>query len=99
ETQFKNKVVGENDITLHCVDQIYGVFDEKKKTLFGQLKKYPEKLIIHCKDLRVFQFCLRYTKEEEVKRIVSGIIHHTQAPKLLKRLFLFSYATAAQNNT
>uniref|UniRef100_A0A2K6FZ27 Myotubularin-related protein 12 n=1 Tax=Propithecus coquereli TaxID=379532 RepID=A0A2K6FZ27_PROCO len=99
ETQFKNKVIGENDITLHCVDQIYGVFDEKKKTLFGQLKKYPEKLIIHCKDLRVFHFCLRYTKEEEVKRIVSGIIHHTQAPKLLKRLFLFSYATATQNNT
>ncbi|XP_069897080.1 myotubularin-related protein 12 isoform X2 [Dipodomys merriami] len=96
ETQFKNKVIGENDITLHCVDQIYGVFDEKKKTLFGQLKKYPEKLIIHCKDLRVFHFCLRYTKEEEVKRIVSGIIHHTQSPKLLKRLFLFSYA---QNNT
>ncbi|KAM5264465.1 myotubularin-related protein 12 isoform 2-T2 [Ctenodactylus gundi] len=99
ETQFKNKVIGENDITLHCVDQIYGVFDEKKKTLFGQLKKYPEKLIIHCKDLRVFHFCLRYTKEEEVKRIVSGIIHHTQAPKLLKRLFLFSYASAAQNST
>ncbi|XP_040833371.1 myotubularin-related protein 12 isoform X6 [Ochotona curzoniae] len=97
ETHFKNKIIGENDITLHCVDQIYGVFDEKKKTLFGQLKKYPEKLIIHCKDLRVFHFCLRYTKEEEVKRIVSGIIHHTQAPKLLKRLFLFSYATAAQN--
>ncbi|KAF6357268.1 myotubularin related protein 12 [Rhinolophus ferrumequinum] len=59
EIQFKNKVIGENDITLHSVDQIYGVFDEKKKTLFGQLKKYPEKLIIHCKDLRVFHFCLR----------------------------------------
>ncbi|XP_022349097.1 myotubularin-related protein 12 isoform X2 [Enhydra lutris kenyoni] len=99
ETQFKNKVIGENDITLHCVDQIYGVFDEKKKPLFGQLKKYPEKLIIHCKDLRVFHFGLRYTKEEEVKRIVSGIIHHTQAPKLLKRLFLFSYAAATQNST
>ncbi|KAF6357267.1 myotubularin related protein 12 [Rhinolophus ferrumequinum] len=99
EIQFKNKVIGENDITLHSVDQIYGVFDEKKKTLFGQLKKYPEKLIIHCKDLRVFHFCLRYTKEEEVKRIVSGIIHHTLAPKLLKRLFLFSYATAVQNHT
>ncbi|XP_016046952.1 myotubularin-related protein 12 isoform X1 [Erinaceus europaeus] len=97
ETQFKNKVIGENEITLHCVDQIYGVFDEKKKTLFGQLKKYPEKLIIHCKDLRVFHFGLRYTKEEEVKRIVSGIIHHTQAPKLLKRLFLFSYAATAQD--
>nr|KAF6355530.1 myotubularin related protein 12 [Myotis myotis] len=99
ETQFKNKIIGENDIPLHCVDQIYGVFDEKKKTLFGQLKKYPEKLIIHCKDLRVFHFCLRYTKEEEVKRIVSGIIHHTLAPKLLKRLFLFSYATAVHSNT
>ncbi|KAM6223117.1 myotubularin-related protein 12 isoform 3-T3 [Rhynchocyon petersi] len=98
ETQFKNKVIGENDITLHCVDQIYGVFDEKKKTVCGQLKKYPEKLIIHCKDLRVFHFCLRYTKEEEVKRIVSGIIHHTQAPKLLKRLFLFSYANASQSS-
>ncbi|XP_027792000.1 myotubularin-related protein 12 isoform X4 [Marmota flaviventris] len=99
ETQFKNKVMGENDITLHCVDQIYGVFDEKKKILSEQLKKYPEKLIIHCKDLRVFHFCLRYTKEEEVKRIVHGIIHHTQTSILLKRLFLFSYATAAQNNT
>ncbi|EPY84155.1 myotubularin related protein 12-like protein [Camelus ferus] len=31
--------------------------------------------------------------------IVSGIIHHTQSPKLLKRLFLFSYAAAAQNST
>ncbi|XP_036266439.1 myotubularin-related protein 12 isoform X1 [Pipistrellus kuhlii] len=99
ETQFKNKIVGANDITLHCVDQIYGVFDEKKKTLFGQLKRYPEKLIIHCKDLRVFHFCLRYTKEEEVKRIVSGIIHHTQSPKRLKRLFLFSYAAAAHSST
>ncbi|XP_047623505.1 myotubularin-related protein 12 isoform X2 [Phacochoerus africanus] len=29
ETQFKNKVVGENDITLHCVDQIYGATDRK----------------------------------------------------------------------
>ncbi|XP_036164775.1 myotubularin-related protein 12 isoform X2 [Myotis myotis] len=76
ETQFKNKIIGENDIPLHCVDQIYGVFDEKKKTLFGQLKKYPEKLIIHCKDLRVFHFCLRYTKEEEVKRIWCWSYHN-----------------------
>ncbi|XP_050572239.1 myotubularin-related protein 12 isoform X4 [Cygnus atratus] len=99
ESQFKNKIIGENDITLQCVDQIYGVYDEKKKLLTGQLRKYPEKLIIYCKDLRVFNFCLRYTKEEEVKRIVSGIIHHSQTPKLLKRLFLFSYASAAPNNS
>ncbi|XP_064358593.1 myotubularin-related protein 12 isoform X1 [Dromaius novaehollandiae] len=75
------------------------VYDEKKKLLTGQMRKYPEKLIIYCKDLRVFHFCLRYTKEEEVKRIVSGIVHHSQTPKLLKRLFLFSYASAAPNNT
>ncbi|KAM4638222.1 myotubularin-related protein 12 [Amazona ochrocephala] len=99
EPQFKNKIVGENDITLQCVDQIYGVYDEKKKLLTGQLRKYPEKLIIYCKDLRVFNFCLRYTKEEEVKRIVSGILHHSQTPKLLKRLFLFSYASAAPKTT
>nr|XP_014425687.1 myotubularin-related protein 12 isoform X1 [Pelodiscus sinensis] len=99
EPEFKNKIIEENDITLHCVDHIYGVYDEKKKSLFGQLKKYPEKLIIYCKDLRVFHFCLRYTKEEEVKRIVSGIVHHSQTPKLLKRLFLFSYATAAPTKT
>ncbi|KAM9167922.1 myotubularin-related protein 12 [Mergus octosetaceus] len=99
EPQLKNKIIGENDITLQCVDQIYGVYDEKKKLLTGQLRKYPEKLIIYCKDLRVFNFCLRFTKEEEVKRIVSGIIHHSQTPKLLKRLFLFSYASAAPNNT
>uniref|UniRef100_G3XA69 Myotubularin-related protein 12 n=1 Tax=Mus musculus TaxID=10090 RepID=G3XA69_MOUSE len=59
EAQFKNKIIGVNDVPLHCVDQIYGVFDEKKKPLFGQLKKYPEKLVIHCKDLRVLHFCLR----------------------------------------
>ncbi|XP_066472990.1 myotubularin-related protein 12 [Tiliqua scincoides] len=97
EPQFQNKIIGENDITLQCVDQLYGVYDEKKKSIYGQLRKYPEKMIIYCKDLRVFHFCLRYTKEEEVKRIVSGIVHQTQTPKLFKRLFLFSYATAAPN--
>ncbi|XP_040193888.1 myotubularin-related protein 12 [Rana temporaria] len=95
--EFRNKIVGENDITLQCVDQIYGVFDDKKKILISGLllKKYPEKLIVYCKDFRVFHFCLTYTKEEELKRIVSGIIHHTLSPKLLKRLFLFSYTQAA----
>ncbi|XP_069076567.1 myotubularin-related protein 12 isoform X2 [Pleurodeles waltl] len=98
EPEFRNKVVGENDITLQCVDQIYGVYDEKKKSLLsGHIKKYPEKLILYCKDFRVFHFCLKFTKEEEVKRIVSGIIHHIQSPKRLKRLFLFSYAAVAPN--
>ncbi|XP_075462196.1 myotubularin-related protein 12-like [Ascaphus truei] len=93
--EFRNKIVGENDITLQCVDQMFGVYDKKKVLICGQVKKYPESLIIYCKDFRVFHFCLRYTKEEEVKRIVSGIIHHIQSPKLLKRLFLFSYTPAA----
>lgn len=41
ETQFKNKVIGENDITLHCVDQIYGVFDEKKKNSLWTTEEIP----------------------------------------------------------
>ncbi|XP_053304131.1 myotubularin-related protein 12 [Spea bombifrons] len=92
--EFRNKIAGENDITLQCVDQLYGVYDDKKKVLITApvVKKYPERLIIYCKDFRVFHFCLSYTKEEEVKRIVSGIIHHVLSPKRLKRLFLFSYA-------
>ncbi|KAH0627864.1 hypothetical protein JD844_008392 [Phrynosoma platyrhinos] len=57
ELQFKNKIIGESDITLQCVDQLYG----------GQ--------------------------------IVSGIVHQTQTAKLFKRLFLFSYASAAPNDT
>ncbi|XP_042305742.1 myotubularin-related protein 12 isoform X3 [Sceloporus undulatus] len=99
ELQFKNKIIGENDITLQCVDQLYGVYDDRKKPIYGQLRKYPETIIIYCKDFRVFRFCLRYTKEEEVKRIVSGIVHQTQTAKLFKRLFLFSYASAAPNDT
>ena len=58
---------------LLMISTLIVVFDEKKKPLFGQLKKYPEKLVIHCKDLRVLHFCLRYTKEEEVKRVTSRV--------------------------
>uniref|UniRef100_A0A670JPC4 Uncharacterized protein n=1 Tax=Podarcis muralis TaxID=64176 RepID=A0A670JPC4_PODMU len=42
EPEFYNKIIGENDITLQCVDQRYGVHDERKKPLNGQLRKYPE---------------------------------------------------------
>ncbi|XP_043929375.1 myotubularin-related protein 12 [Protopterus annectens] len=100
ESPFKNKLLEENDIPLPCVDCIYGVFDEKKKTpLFGPLKnKCPKKLIICCKDLRVFHFGLKYTKEEEAKMIVNGIVHHCLSSKQLKLLFLFSYAEATSNS-
>ncbi|XP_075697698.1 myotubularin-related protein 12 [Rhinoderma darwinii] len=95
--EFKNKIVGENDITLQCVDQLYAVYDDKKKVLISgaPLKKRPERLVIYCKDFRGFHFCLSYAKEDEVNRIVNGIIHHTLSPKRLKRLFLFSYTDAA----
>nr|XP_006626851.1 PREDICTED: myotubularin-related protein 12 [Lepisosteus oculatus] len=90
---FKNKLYGENDIPLTCVDQIYGVNDEKKKLVIGgQVKnKSPSKLVIYCKDLRVFQFCLTYAKEEEAKKIFQGIVHHSLEPKSLKCIFAFSY--------
>ncbi|XP_051748463.1 myotubularin-related protein 12 isoform X1 [Ctenopharyngodon idella] len=91
---FKNKLYGENDIPLMCVDHIYGVYDEKRKLITGSFvkNKYPSKMIIHCKDLRVFQFCLTFTKEEDTKRIFQGIAHHCLEEKSLKCVFAFSYA-------
>ncbi|KAK7164859.1 hypothetical protein R3I94_003295 [Phoxinus phoxinus] len=91
---FKNKLYGENDIPLMCVDHIYGVYDEKRKLITGSLvkNKYPSKIIIHCKDLRVFQFCLTFTKEEDTKKIFQGIAHHCLEEKSLKCIFAFSYA-------
>ncbi|KAG2466551.1 MTMRC protein, partial [Polypterus senegalus] len=88
-----NKLLGENDIALSCVDQIYGVHDEKKKLIIGgQVRnKYPPKLLIYCKDFRVFQFGLSYAKEEEAKKIFQGIVHHSLEPKSLKCAFAFSY--------
>ncbi|KAI7813000.1 myotubularin-related protein 12 [Triplophysa rosa] len=90
---FKNKLYGENDIPLTCVDHIYGVYDEKRKLITGGLvkNKYPSKMIFHCKDLRVFQFCLTYTNEEDAKKIFQGIAHHCLEEKSLKCLFAFSY--------
>uniref|UniRef100_A0A8C5LN97 Myotubularin-related protein 12 n=1 Tax=Leptobrachium leishanense TaxID=445787 RepID=A0A8C5LN97_9ANUR len=79
--EFKNKIVGENDITLQCVDQLYGIYDDKKKVpiIAPVIRKYPERLIIYCKDFRVFHFCLTYTKEEEVKRVIIAAHHHIQS--------------------
>eukprot|EP00063_Salmo_salar_P053362 XP_014028197.1 PREDICTED: myotubularin-related protein 12 [Salmo salar] len=90
---FKNKLYGENDIPLSCVDNIYGGYEDKKKLITGGLvkNKYPSKIIIHCKDLRVFQFSLSFSKEEDAKKIFQGIVHHCLEPKSLRCLFAFSY--------
>ncbi|KAI1905215.1 hypothetical protein AGOR_G00013830 [Albula goreensis] len=90
---FKNKLYGESDIPLTFVDLIYAGYDEKKKLITrGQVKnKYPPKIIIHCKDLRVFQFSLTFAKEEEARKIFQGIVHHSLEPKSLKCIFAFSY--------
>ncbi|XP_067840947.1 myotubularin-related protein 12 isoform X2 [Heptranchias perlo] len=97
EQSYRNKLMGENDISLHCVDQIFGVYDEKKKPLLpGAIKnKIPEKLLLYCKDFRVFHFGLRYAKEEDARRLIRGIVHHCLNPTSLKCLFAFSYVGAA----
>ncbi|KAM3836187.1 myotubularin-related protein 12-like, partial [Diretmus argenteus] len=90
---FRNKLWGENDIPLSCVDNIYGGYEDKRKLITGTLvkNKYPSKIIIHCKDLRVFQFALTFCKEEDAKRIFQGIAHHCLEPKSLKNIFAFSF--------
>ncbi|XP_062898868.1 myotubularin-related protein 12 isoform X1 [Mobula hypostoma] len=93
EQAYRNKLMGENDISLLCVDQIFGVYDDKKKPLLpGAIKnRIPEKLLLYCKDFRVFQFGLRYSKEEDARRLIRGIVHHCLNPTSLKCLFAFSY--------
>ncbi|XP_078251043.1 myotubularin-related protein 12 isoform X1 [Rhinoraja longicauda] len=97
EQSYRNKLMGENDISLLCVDQIFGVYDDKKKPLLpGAIKnKIPEKLLLYCKDFRVFQFGLRYSKEEDARRLIRGIVHHCLNPTSLKCLFAFSYVGPA----
>ncbi|XP_067888071.1 myotubularin-related protein 12 isoform X2 [Heterodontus francisci] len=97
EQSYRNKLMGENDVSLHCVDQIFGVYDDKKKPLLpGAVKnKIPEKLLLYCKDFRVFHFGLRYTKEEDARRLIQGIVHHCLDQTSLKCLFAFSYVGAA----
>ncbi|GCB65048.1 hypothetical protein scyTo_0013413 [Scyliorhinus torazame] len=97
DQSYRNKLMGENDISLHCVDQIFGVYDDKKKPLLpGAVKnKIPEKLLLYCKDFRVFHFGLTYTKEEDAKRLIRVIVHHCLNPTSLKCLFAFSYVGAA----
>ncbi|XP_056458167.1 myotubularin-related protein 12 [Gadus chalcogrammus] len=93
ENLFRNKMYGEDDIPLACVDNIYGVYEDKRKLITGGMvkNKIPSKLVIHCKDLRVFQFTLTYCLGEEAKRIFQGITHHCLEPKSLRNLFAFSF--------
>ncbi|XP_007895352.1 myotubularin-related protein 12 isoform X2 [Callorhinchus milii] len=97
EQPFRNKLMGENDISLHCVDQLFGVYDEKKKPLLpGAIKnKIPEKLLVYCKDFRVFYFGLRQAKEEDAKRLIQAIVHYCLNLMTLKCLFAFSYVGKA----
>ena len=47
------------------------VYEDKRKLITGGIvkNKIPSKLVIHCKDLRVFQFTLTYCLVEEAKRV------------------------------
>ncbi|NXF68913.1 MTMRC protein, partial [Ciccaba nigrolineata] len=96
EPQFKNKIVGENDITLQCVDQIYGALQSSTST------KFPDNTFCLFKGILSYEIhdVFKISKEIENKVFIyNGIVHHSQTPKLLKRLFLFSYASAAPNDT
>ncbi|XP_061118473.1 myotubularin-related protein 12-like isoform X1 [Conger conger] len=97
---FKNKLYGENDIPLTGVDLIYAGYDEKRKLMTrGHVKKkYPPKIIIHCKDLRVFQFSLTFAEAEEAKKIFQSIVHCSLEPKALKCAFAFSYCEKATSS-
>lgn len=61
-------------------------YDEKRKLITNtQMKnKHPNRIIIHCKDLRVFQFSLKFTKEEAAKKVRASLLYFVLSVHTLK---------------
>ncbi|KAG7266501.1 hypothetical protein CRUP_016873, partial [Coryphaenoides rupestris] len=85
---------GPSDEACLCGLNLLPVYEDKRKLITGGMvkNKFPSKLLIHCKDLRVFQFALTYCLEEDAKRIFQGIAHHCLEPKSLRNVFAFAFS-------
>lgn len=82
EPQFKNKIIGENDITLQCVDQLYGGRSAWLITVF-----ISTKAVFHL--VLLIQFCLSFLwrlKFNKVDSIRSSTSSHVTFPRLSRVL-------------
>ncbi|KAL4613372.1 myotubularin-related protein 10-like [Arapaima gigas] len=93
--QYTNRLLGEHDIPLACVEQVVTVNDAKgKQKVLGSNKKLkfnPMELIIYCKDFRIVRFRFDEAGPESAKKVCLAIAHysHPADPQLL---FGFEFA-------
>ncbi|XP_058851214.1 myotubularin-related protein 10-like [Acipenser ruthenus] len=71
--QYRNKLLGEHDIPLTCIEQVVTVNDAKRKQkVLGsnqKLKFNPTELIIYCKDFRIVRFRFDEAGPESAKKV------------------------------
>ncbi|XP_018602294.1 myotubularin-related protein 10-like [Scleropages formosus] len=92
--QYCNRLLGDHDVPLACVEQLVTVNDTtgKQKVLLSnrKLKFSPTELIIYCKDFRILRFRFDESGPESAKKVCLAIAHYCQpADPLL--LFGFEY--------
>ncbi|KAM6981235.1 myotubularin-related protein 10 [Aplochiton taeniatus] len=92
--QVGNRLLGEHDVPLACVEQVVTVNDlkGKQKVLESnqKLKFNPTELILYCKDFRIIRFRFDESGPESAKKVCLAIAHysHPADPQLL---FGFEY--------
>uniref|UniRef100_A0A6Q2YTW2 Myotubularin phosphatase domain-containing protein n=1 Tax=Esox lucius TaxID=8010 RepID=A0A6Q2YTW2_ESOLU len=92
--QVANRLLGEHDVPLACVEQVVTVNDAKgKQKVLGsnqKLKFNPTELILYCKDFRIIRFRFDEAGPESAKKVCLAIAHysHPADPQLL---FGFEY--------
>ncbi|XP_064192444.1 myotubularin-related protein 10-like isoform X2 [Anguilla rostrata] len=91
---YVNRLLGEHDIPLACVEQVVTVNDAKgKRKVLGsnqKLKFSPTELIVYCKDFRVVRFRFDEAGPESAKKVCLAIAHYSQ-PADPQLLFGFEY--------
>ncbi|MGH0166422.1 UNVERIFIED_CONTAM: hypothetical protein FKN15_050858 [Acipenser sinensis] len=92
--KYRNKLLGEHDIPLTCIEQVVTVNDTKRKQkVLGsnqKLKFNPTELIIYCKDFRIVRFRFDEAGPESAKKVCLAIAHYSQ-PADPQLLFGFEY--------
>ncbi|CAB1339413.1 unnamed protein product [Coregonus sp. 'balchen'] len=92
--QVANRLLGEHDVPLACVEQVVTVNDAKgKQKVLGsnqKLKFNPTELILYCKDFRIIRFRFDEAGPQSAKKVCLAIAHysHPADPQLL---FGFEY--------
>ncbi|XP_052793967.1 myotubularin-related protein 10-B-like isoform X2 [Mya arenaria] len=93
----RNKILGDDDIPLTCIDSIYHVASNgkrKKLTLGSRTSAKTETLEVHCKDFRIHKFGFKFTPKDENKRFVNMLVHHAFTTK---DTLLFAYEYGRNN--